>query len=235
MLKKILLAFAITFFVLGVIYLTTMVDYQLDQQYNGPAWIYIIPSLIAFVLFFEILTRIVPKRFETPISLFRKYDVQDQRVAGVSILVFLVLIVLFSSLWQLQMQLEMVTLRTMRTATTTSITNFKWISYLGIATCFFIPWLILFWFGSEKIKNGVSTESFRNATPRDKVVRLFAPLAQLIIMTYPIGMTSDYLLLFACIWIAPFIKIPIFLIFGSQELRESVIPQWIKKVINKSQ
>lgn len=216
MIKNLLLSFAIVFFVLGVIYIIVMADIQADQL-NWPAWVYIIASLIAFVLFFEILTRLVPKRFETPISLFRKYDVHDQRVVGVAIFVFLVLISVVTSF---------------PLATTIS---YKWFWWIGFVILFFVPWLILFVFGSEKIKHGVSTESFRNATARDKAVRLFALLAQYIIMVYPLAITSDLFLIFVCFSIAPFIKIPIFLIFGSQELRESVIPQWIKKVINKSQ
>lgn len=215
--KAIIILFLVICVSILVIYVSLIVEVQLWEQFNWPAWVFLWIDVLGLILLFEILGRLIPNHLKTPMNLFLKESLRDKlTVLGVVLFVLTAFSVAMSlpiKIWSLSdMQL--------------------W---------FYIPpwlgWWILVCFGSEKIRSLVIPQQVREANKRDKIVLILAGHIYCVsyIVLFNMIMSIGFWVIILASIIPFFLSWLIRFVFGSQTLRDNATPKWLKNRISKSE
>lgn len=178
-----------------------------------PWWVYLWGWVISFVLFLEIVARLGRERFETPIRLLLKESGRDRVAISSAVFGFLIVLSILPPIF------------------------FKLKSSAIYIPFFFgillVPnYLILYFGGSEKLRNAIVPKRIKEAGLRDRIVILLGYLTTLIVFSIIVSLEPIWLSITA-VFITGYIS-PLFeFIFGSPKLRDEVTPKWLKNLFWK--
>jgi hypothetical protein len=120
---------------LAVLLLIVVGGIWLLENFNLPDWVSPIFIIVGLYSFFEVVGRLGPREFETPIAKFLKLSMRDRIVLIIALLVFL--IIAFPIATQFAS---------------------RWISLLFVGLGFLTSWLICFFFGSKELMQSFSKD-----------------------------------------------------------------------------
>jgi hypothetical protein len=198
-----------------LVFLFVIAKSMLRIQPDWPWWIYLWGGAISFFLFFEIMARLGPEKFETPIGLLLKESVRDRVAISGAVFAFLVILSFFPAFIDLRLP------------------AIYMVFFMGILVA--PSYLILYFGGSEKLRNSIVPKQVKEAGMRDRIVILFGYLTELIIYAILISSLNSIWVVFVCCFLIVYIPSLLNFTFGSQKLRDEVTPKWLKEAMQKRQ
>ncbi len=202
-------------FIAGLIFVEVSLAIRYWQS-PGWIWVFVWFNSVVIILYFEIAARFGPKRFESPIALFLKESIRDRVVISSAIFLLLTTLSIFLSIRIADPMSPLLSL----------------IIYLRIFVPFVLAWSVLFFFGSENLRNLIVPQRIKEAGRRDNVVIFLGYFTQLIVFPIAVNLDPIWVALAGIFFIA-FIPALINFIFGSPKLRDEVTPKWLKDIFLK--